>query len=318
MLTDVEKEIYLLRTFSSLVYFKAFKDSFDALVTSIENGLDYFYSHPPQGWEQWPEWKKPDVWKERILGDNFYRYQYGVKGVDEDGRPAELKGIHAALQEAYQGRFKYIGHWAGVVHGLGGDMRDISDEWWNYVPDQYGREYGAIRAKLSKISGNIRYTLGNYWRPGEILDEEITGPIDYADAAQSLTNHPCIPLQSVSGQPSPAAGFWKADGHPGYGRHYELGETLLRRDEIWMKWQDDLPPGVDNGPVVWRLVVTDPLQGGEEGHSGQPCIEAGYWMLIRVGGVNVDFKTQEFRLGELFPEVEGKPATWVYRRTHEC
>lgn len=317
MLTDAEKEIYLLRTFSSLAYFKAFKETFDALVTSIENGLDYFYSHPPQGWEQWPEWKKPDVWKERILGDNFYRYQYGVKGIDEDGRPAEMKGIHAALQEAYQGRYKSIENWAATVHGLGGDMRDISDEWWSYIPDQMGREYGATYGKLSNISANIEYTLDNRWNPGEILDEEITGPIDYTNAAQVFKNHPCIPLQRMSGQLCPAGGFWVVEGHAGYGRHYKLGEALLTREECWKVREAPVPAGVDDQPVTWRMIVTDPLQGGEEGYSGQPCLQAGYWMLIRVGSVNVDFKTREFRLGELFPEVEGKPATWVYMRPHE-
>ena len=67
MLNDEQKEIYLLLKFSSLAYFEEFSQTFDKMVTGLEKALDYFYSHPPQGWEQWPEWKKPDVWRDRVL-----------------------------------------------------------------------------------------------------------------------------------------------------------------------------------------------------------------------------------------------------------
>ncbi|RMF19894.1 MAG: hypothetical protein D6758_00765, partial [Gammaproteobacteria bacterium] len=66
------------------------------------------------------------------------------------------------------------------------DMDVMGDLWFDYIPKDLAYTVGKPWGKAEQMASNIYYTVGEYWRPGEITDEEITGLIDEQELLRYL------------------------------------------------------------------------------------------------------------------------------------
>ncbi|NMP81789.1 hypothetical protein HHE92_18590 [Pseudoalteromonas arctica] len=85
-----------------------------------------------------------------------------------------------ALEKAKNGNFSHIRGSAGNLRGLSRDVDNIGGfgEWWHEIDNKYWDTFYSTYMKTKKIGSNIDYTISGYWDNDEILDEEITGPMD--------------------------------------------------------------------------------------------------------------------------------------------
>jgi len=149
--------------FSSEEYYQRMMDYYEKGVTGAKEGLEWFESHYTGG--------DKDVlhsahgWRVRVI-PNMEGY---LSGRDED------------IESYRQGD---TGPMEGTAFNVMSLQRNISqhmsEEWWDYVPEELQNEYFENIYKAGKMASNIYRTLGGGFaaRPGTITDEEITGPID--------------------------------------------------------------------------------------------------------------------------------------------
>ena len=88
------------------------------------------------------------------------------------------KNVILALDNAKQGQTSTIRSAAGNLRGLSKDMDGIGWSWWDELDKSYRKPFSENMNKAQTMGANIYYTLSNFWDEGEILNEEITGPID--------------------------------------------------------------------------------------------------------------------------------------------
>ncbi|HED17555.1 MAG TPA: hypothetical protein ENI64_12170 [Gammaproteobacteria bacterium] len=98
-----------------------------------------------------------------------------------------VKSAQKGLDEVENGNTGVICSLAGSMQGLSKDMDVLGDEWLAYVPPEVIKQYGENMYKARKRASNIWWTIGEYWdNDEEILDEEITGPVDEDDLLSYL------------------------------------------------------------------------------------------------------------------------------------
>ncbi len=142
-------------------------------VDGLKDCLKWFYEHPPQDvdWQSWHISDRPDGWEKKAL-PNFEMNQH-----------AFIEGI----EKAKIGDLTYIEDATGSMQGLSKDMDVLGDEWLAYVPSEVIQQYGENMYKARKRASNIWWTVGEYWdNDEEILDEEITGPVDEQELLRYL------------------------------------------------------------------------------------------------------------------------------------
>ena len=157
------KEKLLLRLFSSIEYMEEFTAHYVAGLQTAEDAFAIFekkYSMNANLANRYAmEFRQ---WKERVI-PNF-------RGMKEDAI--------LALSNAKKGKKSTIRSTAGNLRGLSKDMDGIGDNWWLEVDDLIRRKYADNMNKAKLMGNNIYYTLSDFWNPGELLVENITGSID--------------------------------------------------------------------------------------------------------------------------------------------
>ena len=162
-MTPELKEKLLLRLFSSIEYMEEFTAHYVAGLQTAEDAFAIFekkYSMNANLANRYAmEFRQ---WKERVI-PNFSRMK---------------KNALLSLDKAKVGDFDYMDGATGNLRGLSKDMDGIGDNWWLEVDDLIRRKYADNMNKAKLMGNNIYYTLSDFWNPGELLTENITGPID--------------------------------------------------------------------------------------------------------------------------------------------
>ena len=159
------KEKLLLRLFSSLEYTEQFVGHFIQFIDTGLLALEQFdnLSVKPLNVENYAEIKKDaDLWHKKVK-PNFL----GMR-----------KGMHEALAYAKQGDFSHIRCDAGNFKSLNKDMDGIREAFMDHIEPEVKTRYFALWKVAHTEGCNIYYTLSDFWDPGEIINTEITGPID--------------------------------------------------------------------------------------------------------------------------------------------
>ena len=160
--------------FSSPDYIEKFVRHFEAAVDGLYESLDYFERHPPEGvdWESWHISDKPEGWRDRVVPNLEGLRESLWQGIEQyrAGDPNRIRGT------------------ANNIMALTRDMEGMGEKWWDYVPEEYLAKYYDNIYLARKMAANIYRTLGGgfAYRPGTILDEEITGPIDEEELLKYL------------------------------------------------------------------------------------------------------------------------------------
>ncbi len=94
--------------------------------------------------------------------------------------------IEQGIAKAKTGDFSYIEGATGSLQGLSKDMEGIGWDWLKYIDRDLVLQFSPNLGKAEQLASNIWLTVGDYWRPGEILDEKITGPIDEQELLRYL------------------------------------------------------------------------------------------------------------------------------------
>lgn len=162
-MTPELKEKLLIRLFSSIEYMEEFTAHYVAGLQAADDAFSSFekkYSIDASLANRYAmEFLQ---WQERVI-PNF-------RGMKEDAI--------LALSNAKKGKTSTIRSTAGNLRGLSKDMDGIGDNWWLEVDDLIRRKYADNMNKAKLMGNNIYYTLSDFWNPGELLTENITGPID--------------------------------------------------------------------------------------------------------------------------------------------
>jgi hypothetical protein len=166
------KEDLLNRKFSSLEYMEEMSEFHKRSLEAMIKALEYFYAHPPaEDWHTWHRSDWPETWEERALR-NFSGMQASIeKGILQFKNTQELTSIEGT---------------AGDLHGIFRDLDNIGFKWWDYVPKTLKDEFHNSLVNARDIASNIWRTVGEYWKPGSILKESVTGPIDEEELLKYL------------------------------------------------------------------------------------------------------------------------------------
>jgi hypothetical protein len=163
------KKTLLERKFTSIDYIKLYVDSYQEIVETLEAGMNEF---------------ELQLQKNPTLNmDNFKSWQLR-------GDPNIKRGAQNALEhfeKAKKGHLTEIASSAGNLRGLSRDVDNIGGfgDWWHEIDNKYWDKFYTTYMETETIGSNIDYTISGYWDDDEILDEEITGPID----EQELLNY---------------------------------------------------------------------------------------------------------------------------------
>lgn len=157
------KEKLLLRLFSSINHMEEFTKHYVKSMQAAEDAFSIFekkyQSNPNLGYRYAMEFRQ---WKERVI-PNFQ----GMK-----------TNAIEALQNAKNGQLSTIRSATGNLRGLSKDLDGIGWSWWDEIENPYSQTYAQNINKAQIMGDNIYKTLSHFWRPGSILKESITGPID--------------------------------------------------------------------------------------------------------------------------------------------
>jgi len=167
------KRKLLTRKFSSIEYMEEMVAFHKKAIEGLQAAVQWFYDNPPQDvdWQGWHVSDRPDGWEDRAL-PNFQMNQ---------------SAFSEGVEKAKQGDLTYIEDATGSLQSFSKDMDVLGDKWLEYVPPEIIQQYGGNMYKTRKRASNIWWTVGEYWdNDEEILDEEITGPVDEEDLLSYL------------------------------------------------------------------------------------------------------------------------------------
>lgn len=157
------KEKLLLRLFSSVEYMEEFTMHYVVGLQAADDAFSLFekkYNIDARLAHLYAmEFRQ---WQERVI-PNF-------RGMKENAI--------LALNNAKQGEKSTIRSATGNLRGLSKDMDGIGDNWWLEVDELIRRKYADNMNKAKQMGGNIYHTLSDFWDPGEVLIENIIGPVD--------------------------------------------------------------------------------------------------------------------------------------------
>lgn len=159
------KETLLLRLFASLEYAEQFAEHFTQFIDTGLLALAQYDALPvkPITASNYNEIKKDaDLWHLKVK-PNFVRMR---------------QNIQDAIAEARQGNFRVIRSAAGSFRGLNKDMDGIREAFMDLIEPDVKARYFELWTLAHTEGCNIYYTLSDHWDSGEILNTEITGPID--------------------------------------------------------------------------------------------------------------------------------------------
>jgi len=163
------KKTLLERKFTSIDYIKLYVDGYQEIVETLEAGMNEF---------------ELQLKKNPTLNiDNFKQWQ--LRGAPNIKRGAQNALEH--FEKAKKDHLTGIASSAGNLRGLSRDVDNIGGfgDWWHEIDNKYWDKFYTTYMETETIGSNIDYTISGYWDDDEILDEEITGPID----EQELLNY---------------------------------------------------------------------------------------------------------------------------------
>lgn len=166
------KATLLERKFTSSDYMEEMARLHNASIETLLEAIRYFYGHPPED-EDWHDWHQsdwPETWEKRAV-PNFK----GTQG-----------GIEEGISYARKGDLSYIEGAAGELHSIFGNLDNMGWKWWDYTDPTLKERFLNDLVTANRMASNIYRTTAGYWRPGAILDDEITGPIDEQDLLRYL------------------------------------------------------------------------------------------------------------------------------------
>jgi hypothetical protein len=139
-------------------------------VEGLKEALSQFLDRYPDEDKRPPKSGAVDAWGLKVL-PNFKRMQ---------------SSMERALKEARQGDNWRMSSVVGSLRGLSKDMDGVTWDWWDYVDEEIWEKFSPNLTIAKQHGENIYWTLDDGWNPGEVLDEEITGPIDEQDLLRYL------------------------------------------------------------------------------------------------------------------------------------
>ena len=155
------KKKLLERLFSSEAYYLEMMEYYTAALNAAKEALNWFEQHQPT--TEKPVLDSLHAWKIRVI-PNMEGY---LSGKEED------------VEQYRLGDPDYMEGTAFNVMSLNRNIsQNVSEKWWDYVPQELQDAYFDNLYKASKMAANIAWTLGDAWNDDEILQERITGPID--------------------------------------------------------------------------------------------------------------------------------------------
>jgi hypothetical protein len=165
------KEKLLLRMFSSAEYVERFIEHFVAAMDAAENGVVDYKIKPPKDPNLAVEYQlEIKQWETKVL-PNFQRMKINAM---------------EALSNYKKGQTSTMRSCTGNFRGLSKDMDGIGEEWWQVVDPTIRQNYFE-NLKIAGVMGdNILFTIIKGWKPGELLKESITGPINEQDLLKYL------------------------------------------------------------------------------------------------------------------------------------
>ena len=164
MLPDL-KERLLQRMFASVEFAEQFSEHFTQFIDTGLLALEQYEALPvkPTTATNYNEIKKDaDLWHVKVKL-NFLRMRQNMQD---------------AIACAYQGNFRVIRSAAGNFRSLSKDMDGIREAFMDYIEPDIKQRYFELWKITSYEATNIYLTFSNFWDPGQLLKEKITGPID--------------------------------------------------------------------------------------------------------------------------------------------
>jgi len=156
------KKQLLMRKFASIDYMTEYAEFFSEMVDLLLLGMGAFQQLQKQN---------PNV-----DAHNFSAWvSRGLPNLESDRAYAI-----DALKKAKAGDLSYLSSSAASLRGISKDVDSIGGfgEWWQRLDKKYEDDF-LFKLKQTKKTGcNIDYTICGDWLDDEILNEEITGPID--------------------------------------------------------------------------------------------------------------------------------------------
>ena len=158
--------------FSSIKYMKSTEDSLIQAIESLKECIDWFMeNNPVDNWRtEWHVSAHPDWWNDRVIGN-----MTDLK-----------KSLHEGIKQFMDGDNNRIVGTTNSIMNLSRNMDVMDDKFLDYLPEDLKDKYVNNMARAQDMSSNIWWTLGEYWDPGEIIDQEITGPINEEELLKYL------------------------------------------------------------------------------------------------------------------------------------
>lgn len=159
-MTPDERKALLLKYFASEEYIRSFLQDYEEFWQNLKAAIQYFEGHPPDDYDAWPSKERTEIWHDRVLSRHRSKIDF-----------------EKFFQEYLNNESSTLGT---KIYNHGRLISNIFNwmvlKWLDYLPDD-------IRATVfspydSKQASNIYRTIENRWRPGSILKETVTGPID--------------------------------------------------------------------------------------------------------------------------------------------
>lgn len=169
---DALKVILLERKFRSTEYMEEMRVHLKMAIKSLEGAIQYFYAHPPQNenWHTWHQSDWPETWADRAMINLRMTYS----------------SIEDGINNAAQGQYSTISSASGSLHNIFRNLSNMGWKWWDYTDPELKDRFHANLVQARNRASHIWWTTGGYWKAGEILDEEITGPIDEQELLRYL------------------------------------------------------------------------------------------------------------------------------------
>ena len=172
------KKNLLDRKFRTIDYMILYVDAFKNMVKTLEDAMNVFNltipANPNRSTDNFVDWV--DRGLPILQGDLVYAQNALIKA--KAGKASELVSSAANLR------------------GLSKDIDSIGGfgQWWQHIDPLHWDTFWHQLDKTQTIGNNINFTISDYWNDDEILNEEITGPIDdvellnYLGTNESLTD----------------------------------------------------------------------------------------------------------------------------------
>lgn len=295
------QECYLLERYTSLEYYGRLRDAWEATVRYVEDLLDRYMQHLPDGYRNRPLPKQPDiVWGQRVI-PNF----------------------QDALQALYKGYIQFShGDWMGwggveVSNCFRGQL-EFWDGWMDEVEPGAMQKYAKLLSVASQLADKIDATSEGAWPHGFLSSKYEPSPFDPWELPSIFPRYRLNPAIRVkSDEPVVHAGlYWPeaADAAvqfliPGDPEHpwivapnafVGLSESGCQYDHeeptTWIKVERVPGETVDDG--LMNLLDGQPTPPRNV-PAGQPCPRAGWWFTPAKQGSH-----RYFQQGDTFPDIE--------------